>query len=131
MKYQRIIGAIAGGLIVLSAFLPWVMVGEELVFSGFNNSEGVTEGVIVLILGLLIIACSFIGKDWSNLVAALAGGYLILKVIGIIKVVADFNLGNPDLFSAGNGIILLLIMSILAALNGLLGILRNTRGNVN
>jgi len=126
---QKIIGAIAGGLIILSTFLSWVNAGGEMLISGFQNSEGISEGVVILVLGVLVIACSMVGEIWSGIVTALVGIYLVIQVIGMIKVIADYNLGNPGMFELGGGMVLLLIMSGLTVLNSLMGVLYNAQAS--
>lgn len=125
MSVQKIVGVFAGALIVLSVFLPWINKNGEILISGFQNSAGISEGVIVLILAVLIIACSIIVETWAGLVVVLTAVYLILNIIGILKVIADFNLDNSDRFAVGEGIVLQLIMAILLVLNGLIVIFKN------
>ncbi|MCP4437668.1 MAG: hypothetical protein GY810_01880 [Aureispira sp.] len=122
--YQKIIGAFAGSLILVSAFLPWIRIGDTSI-SGMNNPEGISEGILVLIFGAMIIGFSMRGSNWSAIAGALAAVYLVVNVMGVMKVVGDFNQGGTVKYGLGMGMYLMLIMSVVVILSSVVSILRS------
>ena len=120
----RIVGALAGAIVALSAWLPWVTVQTffgSLSVTGFKNGEG--DGVLTLGLGVLGALCAW--KGGKTLIVTIVTGVLA-AAIGIydwsdITALAD-DADGFVLAEAGIGLYLTIAGAIVMVVSGVAGL---------
>ncbi|HEY0448888.1 hypothetical protein [Actinophytocola sp.] len=96
MHQQRIAIAVAAGLCVLSAFLPWL---EDVPWYGVMNGFQTGRGTSAIVLGAAVLLGMFAGNRTAPLTP---GGMGLCRVAGGLAVLfAIYGIGAPAEVGAG------------------------------
>lgn len=116
---SRLLILLSGVLAIVSAWLPWVKMGE-LTQNGFMGEYRGNPGLFFVVLGALIAIMGLINKKWSAIIAML----FALCVGGLgFKYYHDATSGDAATLgvSAGYGIYAMMLAALVGLLGGIMG----------